>query len=651
MKRKLTLLTCVMVLLLSAALNLFKQDIVFIGNAAGSSEKMMADYGKSILEGNLVGNLSGLPVETVISRRISIHYGDYYSNVSVPWKLVSRVLWAAYGYSGSGRTVPSLCNYPIMIYFCNGTAAYRFVPENQSLALWKDGDYRGLGGGYLAPIQLYIVSNSSVCSDVLWGNAESGNAIQNIYLMANTLNLGTVCEGGTWLDREYIRQGLGLPDNEKVLYKMPLGYPLPPYVDYNNLVPTTRPSSPQLPQIQDSATSLEQALSMISSSREWSNDSITQQELSQVLWASYGYSYFKDTVTGVQHRTVPSASSYYPMKIYAANSFGVYEYVPGQHTLITIVAEDRRVSIASASNNTWASSAPLIIAIAWNDSRILTVETTYIEVGLITQNVYLESAAWGLMADCGKADVDEEAMREALGLIGETNLHPASIITVGHPPICFNLTIASTEDGTTDSLPGTYNYTAGSLVNVTAIPSSGYSFDYWLLDGEERTENPITVTMDANHTLEAFFVDDISPEISVPVQEPPENVTAYQNVTVTVSVTEAGSGLYNVTLWYSINNGTTWTSLNMTGFSTNIYQTTIPGHENCTWVTYKIIAYDNNGNQATNDNHEYYYVFHVIPEFPSSIALPLSAIVALLTVIVHKKKKKALQNRHSPRLR
>jgi len=209
---------------------------------------------------------------------------------------------------------------------------------------------------------------------------------------------------------------------------------------------------------------------------------------------------------------------------------------------------------------------------------------------------------------------------------------------VGHPSTYFNLTITSTEGGTTDPLLGTYNYQAGSSVNITAIPSSGYSFDYWLLDGEERTENPITITMDANHTLEAVFVDDIPPEISVPVQEPPENVTAYQNVTVTANVTETGSGLYNITLWYSINNGTTWTPLNMTEISTNTYQTTIPGHENCTWVTYKIIAYDNNGNQAINDNHGYYYIYHIIPESPSLIILPLLMITTLLAVIVHKRK-------------
>jgi len=161
---------------------------------------------------------------------------------------------------------------------------------------------------------------------------------------------------------------------------------------------------------------------------------VTKQELSQVLWASYEYSYYEDTASTPpkRHRTVPSAHAYYPMRIFAVTSSGVYQYLPEQHTLTTIVAEDRRSSIAQASGNAWASSAPLIIALAWDDSHILTVETTYIEVGLIAQNVYLESATWGLIADWGKADTDEEAMREALGLTEETNLHPVSIITVGH---------------------------------------------------------------------------------------------------------------------------------------------------------------------------------------------------------------------------
>jgi hypothetical protein len=207
-------------------------------------------------------------------------------------------------------------------------------------------------------------------------------------------------------------------------------------------------------------------------------------------------------------------------------------------------------------------------------------------------------------------------------------------------PSVYYLTITSAAGGTTNPVPETYNYTEDSSLNVTAIPNSGYSFDHWLLDGEEKTENPITIVIDGNCTLEAFFVDDIHPEIGVPVQEPPENVQEYQNVTVTVNVTDLGTGVSNVTLWYIIvNNGTSWMPLDMTEISANTYQTEIPGLENGIWVTYKIIAYDNNGNPAaTDDIYGYHYVYQVIPEFQTAIIMPLFLMATLLAVIVYKRK-------------
>jgi hypothetical protein len=69
----------------------------------------------------------------------------------------------------------------------------------------------------------------------------------------------------------------------------------------------------------------------------------------------------------------------------------------------------------------------------------------------------------------------------------------------------YNLIISTTTGGTTNPAPGTYSYAEGSSVNVTALPSTGYEFDHWTLDGVQRTENPITVLMNANHTLIAYF--------------------------------------------------------------------------------------------------------------------------------------------------
>jgi parallel beta-helix repeat protein len=205
----------------------------------------------------------------------------------------------------------------------------------------------------------------------------------------------------------------------------------------------------------------------------------------------------------------------------------------------------------------------------------------------------------------------------------------------------YKLTITTTTSGgTTNPSPGTHTYANGTISEVTAVPNTGFSFGYWLFDGEKRTENPITVIMDSNHTLAAYFVDDIPPEISEPWQDPlPDNVQSFQNVTVWVNVTDYGTGIKNVTLWYSLDNGTSWTIRNMTALPIPsdtwiTYEATIQGYGNCTWVTYKIVAYDNAGNNATKDNNGYGYQYHVIPEYPSAIILTISILTTTILLIL-----------------
>jgi hypothetical protein len=69
----------------------------------------------------------------------------------------------------------------------------------------------------------------------------------------------------------------------------------------------------------------------------------------------------------------------------------------------------------------------------------------------------------------------------------------------------YTLNISSTGGGTTQPAPGAYQYGASSAVTVTAVPNSGYAFDHWTLDGSSSAANPITVTMDRDHTLVAYF--------------------------------------------------------------------------------------------------------------------------------------------------
>ena len=82
------------------------------------------------------------------------------------------------------------------------------------------------------------------------------------------------------------------------------------------------------------------------------------------------------------------------------------------------------------------------------------------------------------------------------------------------------------------------------------------------------------------------------------------------------------------------------TALPIPSDTTITYEATIPGYEKCTWITYKIIAYDNAGNNATRDNNGYFYKYHVIPEFPTTIMLTLLMLAVLIATILLKRKTK-----------
>lgn len=82
-------------------------------------------------------------------------------------------------------------------------------------------------------------------------------------------------------------------------------------------------------------------------------------------------------------------------------------------------------------------------------------------------------------------------------------------ITVPAPPGSPTLTVSVNNalGGTTEPAPGTYQYPVNTTALVHAIPSADWVLDHWLLDnvGQPST-NPISILMDENHAVEAWFV-------------------------------------------------------------------------------------------------------------------------------------------------
>ncbi|MFZ2095834.1 MAG: S8 family serine peptidase [Anaerolineales bacterium] len=84
-------------------------------------------------------------------------------------------------------------------------------------------------------------------------------------------------------------------------------------------------------------------------------------------------------------------------------------------------------------------------------------------------------------------------------------------------PKLFDLTLAVSGSGSTSPAVGVHAYEEGAEVAVAANAASGWEFDHWQLDSENvGSSNPYTVTMNADHTLTAVFVE-ILPEPLKPV--------------------------------------------------------------------------------------------------------------------------------------
>jgi len=137
-------------------------------------------------------------------------------------------------------------------------------------------------------------------------------------------------------------------------------------------------------------------------------------------------------------------------------------------------------------------------------------------------------------------------------------------------------------------------------------------------------------------------VDTTPPLIGAHSQDPQDaDVLANQMVIVSVDVTDTQTGVCEVILSYSTDQGTTWTNTTMNMTNGDTYVGQIPGFPEGAEVQYMIIAYDNAENYAISDNTEQYYIYTVIPEFPSATILSLFVIITLLVTILVNKKRKA----------
>jgi hypothetical protein len=218
--------------------------------------------------------------------------------------------------------------------------------------------------------------------------------------------------------------------------------------------------------------------------------------------------------------------------------------------------------------------------------------------------------------------------------IVQANWKEQFYLTVRTNPTGFTQPIASPE--------GPWHNNGTSLM-CTAQKTSGYGFNHWTVDGSSQGSgvNPIMVTMNAPHEAIAYyFTDNVEPSVDTPIHQP-NTPDQGEKVRVSVNVTDSGSGVDEVILYYRTNSSGVWTEVNMSNPTENTYVGEIPGFGTGTHVQYYVIAYDNSYNQATRDKNGLYYDYTVNPESQFIVLLLLLSLsfiaVVLIAIVFYKK--------------
>jgi len=173
---------------------------------------------------------------------------------------------------------------------------------------------------------------------------------------------------------------------------------------------------------------LMEALRQRHSAREFRPDALTQQQLSDLLWAACGLN--RDALGG---RTAPSAMNAQEVDLYVALPQGLYLYEQKAHALQLVVPEDvRRVT----GYQDFVDTAPLDLIFVADHSRMKIVPAAMREsyasvaAGAMAQNIYLYCASVGL-ATVVRAWFDRQALTQAMGLTPDQQLLLTQ--TVGWP--------------------------------------------------------------------------------------------------------------------------------------------------------------------------------------------------------------------------
>ncbi len=175
---------------------------------------------------------------------------------------------------------------------------------------------------------------------------------------------------------------------------------------------------------------LMEALKARQSIRTYTDQKLSNQILSDMLWAAFGINRPEDG-----KRTAPSSRNWQETDIYVALEEGVYIYNPVENTLEPVVAGDHR---AQTGVQLFVKDVPCNLVYVADYSRMADIEEAFkdyysaADCGFIGQNVYLYCASVGL-ATVVRSVIEREELAKTLKLREDQRIVLAQ--SVGYPRI------------------------------------------------------------------------------------------------------------------------------------------------------------------------------------------------------------------------
>lgn len=178
--------------------------------------------------------------------------------------------------------------------------------------------------------------------------------------------------------------------------------------------------------------SLEEAIARRRSVRQFTDETLTLEEIGQLLWAAQGIT------APAGYRTAPSAGALYPLEVYVVTEEGAFHYLPHGHQLAVQRQGAMQDELYQAALEQEAvREAPVVIVIAaiyertaqkYGEQR--SPRYVHLEAGHAAQNVLLQAVSLELGAVPIGAFEDGK-VKNALDLPDDQQ--PLYLIPVGHP--------------------------------------------------------------------------------------------------------------------------------------------------------------------------------------------------------------------------